>query len=144
MEVGVHRRGEITLDQILDDVKRRVAGEAGAIACFIGTVRGRGLKGGRVLRLEYEAEEELALKSLESIRRELLEKWGLKDLRIHHIIGEVPVGEDTIYIVAASEHRREALEAVKEAIDRVKKEVPIWKKEVTEEESYWVSELGTS
>ncbi|MCL7394365.1 MAG: molybdenum cofactor biosynthesis protein MoaE, partial [Thaumarchaeota archaeon] len=71
--VGVHERGEINLGEILRRVKENPElGEAGAIACFIGIVRCRGMRSGRVRKLVFEAYREEAEKSLERIARELL------------------------------------------------------------------------
>lgn len=138
--VGVHGKGEISLEEILRRVKENPElGEAGAIACFIGIVRCRGLRGGRVRRLVFEAYREEAEKSLEHIARELLERAGIIDIRIHHVIGELSVGEDIVYIVVAGAHREEVFKTLRDAVERMKREAAIWKKEITDEGEYWVS-----
>ena len=58
----------------------------------------------------------------------------MRGLVIYHRIGEVPAGEVSILIVAASPHRLHALNSVSEAIDLVKTKVTIWKKEFYEGE----------
>jgi len=138
--VGVHERGEINLGKILRRVKENPElGEAGAIACFIGIVRCRGMRGGRVRKLVFEAYREEAEKSLERIARELLKRPGIVDVRIHHMIGELSVGEDIVYIVVAGAHRDEVFNALRDAVERMKREAAIWKKEVTDEGEHWVS-----
>jgi molybdopterin synthase catalytic subunit len=138
--VGVHGKGEISLEEILRRVKENPElGEAGAIACFIGIVRCRGLRGGRVRRLVFEAYREEAEKGLEHIARELLERPGIMDIRIHHVTGELSVGEDIVYIVVAGAHREEVFKTLRDAVERMKREVAIWKKEITDEGEYWVS-----
>jgi len=138
--VGVHERGEINLGEILRRVKENPElGEAGAIACFIGIVRCRGMRGGRVRKLVFEAYREEAEKSLDRIARELLKRPGIVDVRIHHMIGELSVGEDIVYIVVAGAHRDEVFNALRDAVERMKREAAIWKKEVTDEGEYWVS-----
>lgn len=138
-EIGVHKIGGITLEAIMEEVRRRSKGKAGAIGCFIGVVRERGKKGGKVSFLEYEAYADVVERELKKIRDEVLEDFGLVELMIHHIIDRVPVGEDTIYIVASGEHRKEVIRALDEVIDRIKKEASIWKKEVTDKGAYWIS-----
>lgn len=138
--VGVHRRGEISLEEILRRVRENPElSEAGAIACFIGIVRGKSLRGGRVRKLVLEAYREEAEKSLERIARELLERPGIIDVRIHHMVGELETGEDIVYIVVAGDHRELVFETLRDAVERMKREAAIWKKEITDQGEYWVS-----
>ena len=48
---------------------------------------------------------------------------------VYHRIGEVPAGECSVLILAASPHRVHAIAAASECIDLIKTKVPIWKKE---------------
>lgn len=138
--IGLHKKGEINLEKIIDEIKKgKNFKNAGAIVCFIGNVREKGLKGDKVLRLEYEAYEEEAKKKLEEIRNDLLKRKGIIDVSIHHVIDALKVNEEALYVVVAGIHRKDVFPVLEEAVERVKKEVPIWKKEVTEKESYWVS-----
>jgi len=140
-KVGIHKKGEVGFDELLEEVRRNPEiSKAGGIGCFIGIVRETGLKVGKVRFLEYDAYPRVAVKQLEKIRNELIRKHGLVDLLIHHVVDHVEVGEDVLYVLAAGGHRKEIFAAVREAVDRLKKEVAIWKKEVTEKEAYWVSE----
>ena len=110
-------------------LQRRVAGAArGAVLLFLGTVRNH--NGGRpVAGLTYSAYRPMAEETLERIAAEL-EAAG-EDLRlaIVHRLGEVPVGEASVAIAAASPHRAAAYEASRRALERLKREVPIWKRE---------------
>ena len=60
----------LTLDDVVAAVAERTGEEtpAGAVTSFIGQVRGDNL-GKRVIRLEYEGYEPLALKTFERIRK---------------------------------------------------------------------------
>lgn len=113
--------------------------KAGAIACFIGIVRGESLREGRVKKLILEAYKEEAEKSLARIAEDLLKKPGIVDVRIHHVVGELGVGEDIVYIIVAGSRRNEVFKALRDAVERMKKEAAIWKKEVTDIGEYWVS-----
>ena len=64
---------------------------------------------------------------------------GIIDVRIHHIVGELEVGEDIVYIVVAGSHRSEVFKVLREAVERMKREAAIWKKEITDLGEYWVS-----
>ncbi len=138
--VGIHEKDEISLMDLLNKIKmNKDLEKAGAIMVFIGIVRGIGVKGGKVKKLRLEAYKEQAEESLEKIAKEILEKPGIVDVRIHHFVGELNVGEDIVYISVAGGHRNEVFEALREAIDRMKKEAAIWKKEITDLGEYWVS-----
>jgi molybdopterin synthase catalytic subunit len=109
----------------------------GAVATFIGLVRDQNL-GRRVLRLDYEAYEPLAVRSFERIAAEAEVHWPSISLGIHHRTGPVAIGEASIVIVAASAHRAEAFAASRYAIERVKQIAPIWKREYFEGGDVWI------
>lgn len=109
----------------------------GAVTTFIGLVRDHNL-GRRVLHLEYEAYEPLALRGLELIVREASEHWPSVRLGIHHRIGHLGIGEASVAIAAASPHRADAFAASRYAIERIKQIVPIWKHEYFEGGDVWI------
>jgi molybdopterin synthase catalytic subunit len=100
----------------------------GALCLFVGLVRDHN-EGRRVLRLEYEAYEEMALPLMERIAAECRERWRVTDVRMVHRLGPLAIGEASVAVAVASPHRREAFEACRHAIDTLKATVPIWKKE---------------
>jgi molybdopterin synthase catalytic subunit len=100
----------------------------GAVLLFLGTVRG--CRGERpVVGLTYSAYRPMAEERLARIVEEL--EAGGDDLRIAivHRLGDVPVGEASVAIAAASPHRAAAYEASRLALERLKREVPVWKRE---------------
>ena len=111
---------------------------AGGIVVFIGTVRDA-TKGKRVLHLEFETYEVMALKEMAKIAEAATAKWGLHKIVIHHRTGLVPIGEEAVVIACSSAHRKEAFQACEYAIDTLKETVPIWKKEIFEDGEVWVS-----
>ena len=110
----------------------------GAVVTFLGTTR-LFAEGRKVLYLEYEAYEEMALKEMEKIRQEICSEWNLEDVAIAHRIGRVDIGEISLVLAVASPHRKEAFHACHEAVDRLKERVPIWKKELFEDGYHWVA-----
>jgi molybdopterin synthase catalytic subunit len=110
----------------------------GAVVTFLGTTRDN-FEGKRVLKLEYEAFEEMALNKMEEIRGELQVEFQLEDIAISHRIGTVPIGEISLVIAVAAPHRKEAFFACHKAVDRIKEIVPIWKKEVYDDGARWVA-----
>jgi molybdopterin synthase catalytic subunit len=100
----------------------------GAVLLFLGTVRNH--HGGRAVeRLTYSAYRSMAEERLRTIVRELEAEGDDLALAIVHRLGEVPAGEASVAIAAASPHRAAAYEASRRALERLKKEVPIWKRE---------------
>ena len=114
-----------------------VAKGDGAVASFVGVVRDRNM-GRRVLFLEYEAYEALAMKALDRIVAEARGQWPDTRVALHHRIGRLEVGEASIVIAAASPHRAHAFAACRYAIERVKQIVPIWKREHFEGGDVWL------
>jgi molybdopterin synthase catalytic subunit len=100
----------------------------GALCLFLGVVRGDN-DGRPVLRLEYEAYEDMALPMMEEIGADTLRRFGVSEVRIVHRLGRLEVGEVSVAVAAASPHRAEAFAACRHAIDTLKARVPIWKKE---------------
>ena len=140
--VGVHRKGEVSLVDLIRDVRTGSdVYKAGAIACFVGIVRGVAKDGGEVRKLELEAHKKAAVRSLSKIVSDILNRPGVVDVRIHHNIGELRVGDDIVYIVVAGRHREDVFQALRDAIEKVKREAPIWKKEYSTFGEYWVSEV---
>ena len=108
----------------------------GAVASFVGTVRGTS-DGKKVLHLEYEVHETMALRQFELLAARLREAHGVAHVAIHHRRGKVEVGGVSVAIAVSAPHRKPALAACAEAIERLKKDVPIWKKEVFPDGHRW-------
>lgn len=146
---GVHRKGAFSLHDVLKSVRAKPSfNKTGALAIFVGVVRGETLNGESVKKLELEAYEEKANEVLENICNDLQKREGIIDVQIHHFIGEFDVGEDLVYVVVAGAHRHNVFPALEKAVERYKREVSIFKKEhVIDEEgstkSFWVSERET-
>ena len=109
----------------------------GAVASFVGTVRGSS-DGKRVLHLDYEVQESMALRQFERLAEALRADHGIHHVAIHHRRGRVPVGGVSVVIAVSSPRRKSALAACAAAIERLKSDVPIWKKEVFEDGHRWV------
>jgi molybdopterin synthase catalytic subunit len=109
----------------------------GAVATFVGVVRDRNM-GRRVLFLEYEAYEALAVKALERVVAEARVQWPDTRLALHHRTGRLEVGEASVAIAAASPHRAHAFAVCRYAIERVKQIAPIWKREHFEGGEVWL------
>jgi molybdopterin synthase catalytic subunit len=148
IQVGVHEKGTIALQDIISSTKNKKSFEkAGAIALFIGVVRKETSKKGKVQKLTLEAYEEKANETLAKICRDLKKRTEIVDVQIHHLLGEFKVGDDLVYVLVAGSHRRDVFPVLEEAVERYKREVPVFKKEeiVTKNgktKAYWKEESG--
>lgn len=140
--VGLHKKGEVELAQIIGFFAQLPRyHEGGAVASFVGVVREEPLHDtkAKVTHLEYEAYEEVALKQMEEIRQAMLNRRGIIEVAIHHVIDALKVGEPSLFVAVLGKHRQDVFPVLSETVERVKREVPIWKKEFTTKGSYWVS-----
>ena len=113
--------------------------DCGAVVVFLGTSRDHA-QGRRVLRLEYEAYEPMALVELERIEREARSRFEIAACTITHRLGEVPLAQTSVAVVVAAAHRAAAFDASRWTMEELKRTVPIWKKEFFEGgEAHWVS-----
>ena len=136
---GVHRVGPEPIS--LEAPLQAVAGtDCGAVVSFTGTVRSSN-HGQAVVRLEYEAYPEMALRVFGHIAATARERWGAR-LAIHHRTGALQPGEVSVVIAAAAPHRADAFEACRHAIEALKTDAPIWKREFYPDGSSWVG-LGS-
>jgi molybdopterin synthase catalytic subunit len=112
--------------------------DSGGIDIFVGTVR-NATKGKKVVRLEFEAYESMAFQEMNKIAEDMMVKWPLHKVLIHHRTGSLEIGEVPVVIAVSAAHRAAAFDACRYAIDTLKETVPIWKKEVFEDGEIWVA-----
>ncbi|MGC8999023.1 MAG: molybdenum cofactor biosynthesis protein MoaE [Candidatus Bathyarchaeia archaeon] len=142
----VHEKGSLSIVELIENVRGNANFQkAGAIAIFIGVVRGKNPKGEKVQKLEIEAYNEKADEVLSNICQDLKSRDGIVDVQIHHFVGEFNVGEDLVYVLVAGSHREDVFPVLREAVERYKKEAPIFKKEYVVSKdgigkAYWVAE----
>ena len=111
---------------------------SGAVNVFIGRVRDQTNKK-KVLRLEYEAYEKMAVSEIGKIIRKAETNWNPISVAVHHRVGILNPGDLAVVIAVCTPHRKESFEACEFMIDTLKKSVPIWKKEIFEDGEVWVS-----
>lgn len=112
----------------------------GAVATFLGTTRETSPGDPRpVVALEYEAYPAMAVEEMETIAREVRERFGPLEIAMLHRTGRVVLGEPSVAIVIAAPHRGPAFDACRYAIDELKSRVAVWKREVYRDgDAAWV------
>ncbi|MEL7156230.1 MAG: molybdenum cofactor biosynthesis protein MoaE [Actinomycetota bacterium] len=112
--------------------------ECGAVVTFSGTARDHSVGRDEVSRLEYEAYTSQVVPRLDEIVAAARAKWpDLGRMVLLHRVGEVPITESAVVVVASAPHRDHAFEAARFGIDTLKATVPIWKREDWSEGSSW-------
>jgi molybdopterin synthase catalytic subunit len=108
---------------------------AGAVASFIGVVRGD--DGLAAMTLEhYPAMTE---KAVSEIAAEAERRWPIIDGMIIHRVGRLEAGARIVLVAVASRHRQAALEACAFLIDWLKTRAPFWKiEEFADGRKRWV------
>jgi molybdopterin synthase catalytic subunit len=102
----------------------RGAGD-GAIASFVGTVRGT--DGIETLTLDHYpgfTEKQLAI-----LTHELIVRHRLTTATVVHRFGSMQPGETILFAATAAPRRRAALDALKDLVEHLKTDAPFWKKE---------------
>lgn len=112
----------------------------GAVVVMSGTVRNHS-RGQKVLALEYQAYEPMALQIFRQIAAEIRRCWPeVNRVAIQHRTGRLQIGEISVLVAVGCPHRSEAFEACRLAIDTLKHNAPIWKKEhYLDGSSSWIS-----
>ena len=112
---------------------------AGAYCGFEGWVRNEN-EGHKVLRLEYEAYEPLAISECEKILAEARDRYECRQAQCVHRTGMLEIGDCAVWVGVVAAHRDEAFRACRYIIDELKVRLPIWKKEhYVDGHSGWVN-----
>ncbi len=140
-ELVIQQENWVTLNLLIEQVKQdtRIK-QAGGIGTFTGIVR-QFSEGLETKALHFEKYEKIAEEAMQKICKDLMQRKGVLDVRMHHRTGTIRPGEDIVYIVVAAAHRQELFTALTDALEMLKSEVPVWKKELTLEGDFWVHDV---
>ena len=113
--------------------------QSGAVAAFEGLVRNHN-DGKKVIALEYEVFDKLAVKEANEIFKEAKSKFAVLEVKCFHRVGKLVPGEMAVRVGVSAAHRDSAFKACRYIIDEIKTRLPIWKKEYYENgDSGWVN-----
>ena len=137
---GIYEKDEISLSNILFSLKNHPKiKETGSILTFTGIVRNTSKDGKLIRKLEIDAYEELANRSINKICKEIKEIPGIVDIIIIHFKGVFDIKDELVHVIVSSSHREEGFRALRLAVENYKKEIAVWKKEVfLDGSSEWV------
>ena len=109
----------------------------GAVSMFIGCVRNIN-EGKKVISINLEVYEDMAIKSLSTICKYAQKNWNLIDTLLIHRHGDLKINEKIVLIATFSLHRKDSIDSCSYIMDYLKKEAPFWKKEFYEKDSSWL------
>ncbi|GAB2881088.1 molybdopterin synthase catalytic subunit MoaE [Uliginosibacterium flavum] len=108
--------------------------DVGAIASFLGLVRGEG----DLAAMSLEHYPGMTEKALVDIVAQAQTRWSLQAVRVIHRIGRLLPGERIVFVGVASRHRGDAFDACEFIMDYLKTRAPFWKKEESPAGARWV------
>ena len=109
------------------------AGE-GAVASFIGTVRGDGA----VEALTLDHYPGFTEKQVAALVDAIVDRHRLASAIVVHRFGSMRPGETILFAATAAPHRRAALDALEELVEQLKTDAPFWKKELRDGADHWL------
>ena len=113
-----------TIEELVEEVRRRRNGDVGAIVTFLGVVRGgAGIKG-----MEVEVRDE---DRLERLKRDVLTRFEVEAVEVVHRKGRLRVGDSIVLVIVASKRRKDAFRACEYMIDKLKEGTYIQEKEIS-------------
>ena len=106
----------------------------GAVASFLGRVRGEG-----ITAMTLEHYPGMTEKSLAALETQAHARWPLAQVLIVHRVGRLLPGDNIVLVATASAHRAAALAACDFLVDWLKTHAPFWKLEETADGAQWVA-----
>jgi len=112
----------------------RDARSTGAVASFMGYVRGEG-----ITAMALEHYPGMTERCIEETMRSAARRWPVQAAQVVHRVGELAPGDPIVWVAVASAHRAAAFSACEFIMDYLKVSAPLWKREKTSEgEWQWV------
>ena len=127
---------KLNVEQVLESFTSK-NDNSGAVISFLGKVRpSRNKK--KINSMDIEIYEEMALYQTRLALKILLKKFKIHDYLIMHRYGNLKPGENIIFVIVASKHRKEGFVFIQQVLLYFKKKITFWKKENYEQNSKWL------
>ena len=127
---------KLNVEQVLESFTSK-NDNSGAVISFLGKVRpSRNKK--KIKSMDIEIYEEMALYQTRLALKILLKKFKIHDYLIMHRYGNLKPGENIIFVIVASKHRKEGFVFIQQVLLYFKKKITFWKKENYAQNSKWL------
>ena len=120
--------------ELADEIEALTAETTGAVASFVGVVRG----GGDLDALVLEHYPGMTEREIGRIVEEAGARWTLEGVTVIHRVGRLEAGARIVLVVVAAAHRAAAFEASAFVMDYLKNRAPFSKQEERHGEMRWV------
>lgn len=127
---------ELNVKEVLESFASK-NNNSGAVISFLGKVRPTRKKK-KIESMYIEIYKEMALYQTNLAIKKLLKKFKIHDYLIMHRYGNLKPGENIIFVITASEHRKEGFVFIQEILLYFKKKITFWKKENYSQNSKWL------
>jgi molybdopterin synthase catalytic subunit len=124
---------------VADEIEALNGDDIGALASFVGLVRG----GGGLEAMTLEHYPGMTEREIGRIVAEARTRWALGGITIIHRVGRLTVGERIVLVAVAAAHRAAGFEACQFLMDYLKTRAPFWKTEERGGEAAWVEARDT-
>ncbi len=137
MNLNIHIQEEDF--DVADEIEALTTEATGAVASFIGLVRG----GDDLEALTLEHYPGMTEREIARIAGEAQRRWTLTGITIIHRVGRLGVGERIVLVAVAAAHRQSAFAACEFLMDYLKTRAPFWKQEARGEALNWVEQRAS-
>ncbi|RLG56148.1 MAG: molybdenum cofactor biosynthesis protein MoaE [Candidatus Hydrothermarchaeota archaeon] len=111
---------DFSIDKEIEDIKLKDKNnEIGAIVSLLGIAKAVS-KDGKPVEKVYFPPFEKSEEEIEKIKKEAIERFNVKEIRIFHKLGEIKAGESIALVIVAAKYRKEAFEACQYCINKIK------------------------
>ena len=113
------------------------AGEFGAVAVFVGTMRDFN-QGDTVRAMHLEHYPGMAHTHIKRVVESAAARYAIGDVLLVHRTGDVLPGEAIVLVAVWAAHRGDAYGANRHIMEELKVRVPFWKRESLDKATRWV------
>jgi molybdopterin synthase catalytic subunit len=132
MSINVHIQHEDF--ELADEIEALTAQTTGAVASFVGLVRG----GDDLDALVLEHYPGMTEREIGRIVEEACARWTLDGVTVIHRVGRLEAGARIVLVAVAAAHRGAAFAACQFVMDYLKTRAPFWKQEERGGEVRWI------
>ena len=127
---------KLNVEKVLNNFSSK-NNSSGSVISFLGKVRPSNKKK-KIKTMDIEIYEKMALYQTKLALKKLLKEIKIQDYLIMHRYGNLKPGENIIFLIVASEHRKEGFIFIQEILLYFKKKITFWKRENYLDSSKWL------
>ncbi|NYT58947.1 molybdenum cofactor biosynthesis protein MoaE [Alcaligenaceae bacterium] len=134
------QEADFDVARLMNDLRERCAGKAGAVVTFTGYVRDY-TPDTATQSLFLEHYPGMCEREIEDLCDSARSRWEVDECLVVHRVGELQNSDQIVFVAAASAHRGDAFKACEFIIDALKTRAPFWKREtLASGERFWVQQ----